>query len=78
MRLYILRTNHTENMSSIVNDACLLLGYLAVDVLLMPASVLRGCIYSPLAYQWVSTFSLLFRLFKQCLPNRCLGTAHIS
>jgi hypothetical protein len=48
LSLYRLRMDHTENMASIVDEACLPFGCLAIDVLLLHASVLRGCVCRPI------------------------------
>jgi hypothetical protein len=49
LSFYRLRTDHTENTASIVDEAYLPLGCLAVDVLLLRISVLRGCVYRRIA-----------------------------
>jgi hypothetical protein len=38
-------TDHTENIASIVKEACLLVRYLALDVLLFHAYAPQECVY---------------------------------
>jgi hypothetical protein len=45
LSLYRLCTEHTENTVSVVNEVCLPLDCLALDVLLLHASMLRRCVY---------------------------------
>jgi hypothetical protein len=47
--LYRFRTDHTENTASIGDEACLPFGCLAIDILLLRASVLGGRVYRHVA-----------------------------
>jgi hypothetical protein len=44
-----------ENTAYIFNEACLPIGCLTIDILLLSAGVLRRYVYRPVAYQRVDT-----------------------
>jgi hypothetical protein len=57
-------------MTSVVDEACLLLGCPAVDILLLRASMLWGCVYRP--HHLAMDFPLV------CCCSSFLGSVHLA